>query len=62
MKIKNQTVPDVRLPTAKERIIKCCRAIITASETDNETMFNNNVLFISMAIDELNKDKKELPF
>lgn len=62
MQPKKPPIPDVRLPTAKERIVECCRKIITADTTNNDTLFNNNVLWLIMAIDELNKHKTDVPF
>lgn len=62
MKPEKHQIPDIKLPAPKERIVQCARQVIIASETNNDTLFNNNVLWISMAIDELNQHKKELPF
>lgn len=55
-------IPDIRLPTPKERIVVCARQLIIAHETNNDTLFNNNALWISMALDELNKHKTDVPF
>lgn len=55
-------IPDIKLSTPKERIVQCARQIIIAAETNNDTLFNNNVLWLNMAIDELNQHKTDVPF
>lgn len=62
MQIKKHIIHDVKLPTPKERIVICARQLIIAAETNNDTLFNNNLLWIDMAIDEINKHKTDVPF
>ncbi len=55
-------MPYVAPLLPKQRILNAARALIIAVETNNDTLFHNNLHFISAAIIEYNTKPNDLPF